>query len=78
MALPPRDFRFHGQGGIRTLETLAGLPVFETGSFSHSDTCPGGQHESRGGKVTTAPASAKRPPHGAPDIESSWGWMTVS
>ncbi len=30
-----------GQGGIRTHDTLAGIPVFETGSFSHSDTCPG-------------------------------------
>jgi DNA-binding response OmpR family regulator len=29
-----------GQGGIRTHDTLAGIPVFETGSFSHSDTCP--------------------------------------
>jgi hypothetical protein len=31
-----------GQGGIRTHDTLAGIPVFETGSFSHSDTCPNG------------------------------------
>ena len=31
---------FYGQGGIRTLDTLTGIPVFETGSFSHSDTCP--------------------------------------
>jgi hypothetical protein len=30
----------NGQGGIRTLDTLAGMPVFETGSFNHSDTCP--------------------------------------
>ncbi len=29
-----------GRGGIRTLETVAGLPVFETGSFNHSDTRP--------------------------------------
>lgn len=33
----------HGQGGIRTLDTVAGIPVFETGSFSHSDTCPAGR-----------------------------------
>src|SRR5262245_25974286 len=32
----------HGQGGIRTHDTVAGIPVFETGSFSHSDTCPAG------------------------------------
>jgi hypothetical protein len=30
-----------GQGGIRTHGTLAGTPVFKTGSFNHSDTCPG-------------------------------------
>ena len=29
-----------GQGGIRTHDTLAGTPVFKTGSFNHSDTCP--------------------------------------
>jgi hypothetical protein len=32
----------NGQGGIRTHDTVAGIPVFETGSFSHSDTCPRG------------------------------------
>ena len=30
----------HGQGEIRTLDTLAGTPVFETGAFNHSATCP--------------------------------------
>jgi hypothetical protein len=29
-----------GQGEIRTLDTVAGMPVFETGAFSHSATCP--------------------------------------
>ena len=29
-----------GQGGIRTLDTLAGIPVFETGGFNRSPTCP--------------------------------------
>ncbi len=29
-----------GWGGIRTHDALAGIPVFETGSFSHSDTHP--------------------------------------
>src|SRR2546422_1361802 len=33
---PSRD----GQGGIRTLDTLAGIPVFETGGFNRSPTCP--------------------------------------
>jgi hypothetical protein len=33
----PRD----GQGEIRTLDTgFTGMPVFETGAFSHSATCP--------------------------------------
>src|SRR4029078_8157351 len=31
----------NGQGEIRTLDTLAGMPVFETGAFNHSATCPG-------------------------------------
>src|SRR5207245_11119875 len=29
-----------GQGGIRTLDALAGIPVFETGGFNRSPTCP--------------------------------------
>jgi hypothetical protein len=33
--------KLDGQGGIRTHDTREGIPVFETGSFSHSDTCPG-------------------------------------
>jgi hypothetical protein len=35
--------RKNGQGGIRTHDTREGIPVFETGSFSHSDTCPKGK-----------------------------------
>src|SRR3954469_12911288 len=40
---PPRRTRStgHGQGEIRTLDTVAGMPVFETGAFNHSATCPG-------------------------------------
>ena len=29
-----------GQGGIRTLDGLTPMPVFETGAFNHSATCP--------------------------------------
>lgn len=29
-----------GQGGIRTLDRLTPMPVFETGTFNHSVTCP--------------------------------------
>ena len=29
-----------GEGGIRTLDTLARIPVFETGLFNHSSTSP--------------------------------------
>ena len=32
--------RKNGQGEIRTLDTLAGMPVFETGAFNRSATCP--------------------------------------
>ena len=31
---------YGGWGGIRTPETLARLPVFKTGAFSHSATHP--------------------------------------
>lgn len=30
----------NGEGGIRTLEGRKTSPVFETGSFNHSDTSP--------------------------------------
>ena len=30
-----------GEGGIRTLDPLAGTPVFETGTINHSATSPG-------------------------------------
>lgn len=33
---------WNGQGGIRTHETREGPPVFKTGAFNHSATCPGG------------------------------------
>jgi hypothetical protein len=56
---PRMDYRdclqFNGQGGIRTLDTLAGIPVFETGSFSHSDTCPRDAQALAGGKFSTGP-----------------------
>jgi hypothetical protein len=29
-----------GRGGIRTLDSLATIPVFETGRFNHSRTLP--------------------------------------
>ena len=29
-----------GEGGIRTRDTLADIPVFETGAFNHSATSP--------------------------------------
>jgi hypothetical protein len=60
----------HGQGGIRTHGTVAGTPVFETGSFSHSDTCPkqtrrifarlGGVNET--GAARRSPARARSTP----------------
>jgi hypothetical protein len=38
---PMDRFFIGGEGGIRTLETLSGLPVFETGLINHSSTSPG-------------------------------------
>ena len=38
--LRPLGSSIYGQGEIRTLDTLAGMPVFETGAFNHSATCP--------------------------------------
>lgn len=32
----------YGQGGIRTLDTLSCITVFETAAFDHSATCPTG------------------------------------
>jgi hypothetical protein len=34
------EFNCGGRGGIRTLETLAGLAVFKTAAFNHSATLP--------------------------------------
>jgi hypothetical protein len=30
----------NGEGGIRTPDTVAGIPVFETGAFNRSATSP--------------------------------------
>ena len=60
-----------GQGEIRTLDTLAGMPHFECGAFNRSATCPRGQEH----KVTpralqpvhqaamTSPLRVVRPNH---------------
>ena len=39
---PSDCLELNGQGGIRTHETREGPPVFKTGAFNHSATCPGG------------------------------------
>ena len=31
-----------GKGEIRTLDTVSGMPLFESGAFNHSATFPGG------------------------------------
>ena len=59
-------YRFHmsgGWGGIRTLETLARLPVFKTGAFNHSATHPArifksylGQQTENGHRIATGRA----------------------
>jgi hypothetical protein len=49
-----------GRGGIRTHETLAGLPVFKTGALNHSATLPRSafQYTEFVGKSSTKPAHA--------------------
>lgn len=47
--------RKSGEGEIRTLDTLAGIPVFETGAFGHSATSPGGREN-----VLTAASRVER------------------
>jgi hypothetical protein len=42
MGTPLGRLERNGQGGIRTHETREGPPVFKTGAFNHSATCPGG------------------------------------
>jgi hypothetical protein len=37
--LSPKIF-YGGEGGIRTHDTLAGMPHFECGAFDHSATSP--------------------------------------
>lgn len=46
-----------GQGGIRTHDTLAGMPHFECGAIDHSTTCPPAVIREVGlqGKVFSAP-----------------------
>jgi hypothetical protein len=33
-----------GEGGIRTPDTLSGMPVFKTGAINHSATSPAAAH----------------------------------
>jgi hypothetical protein len=39
MATELRKSRF-GEGGIRTLDAIADMPLFESGAFNHSATSP--------------------------------------
>jgi hypothetical protein len=36
----PVDCEAGGEGGIRTPDTLSGMPVFKTGAINHSATSP--------------------------------------
>ncbi len=38
--LAPTEFKHGGEGGIRTPDTLSGMPVFKTGAINHSATSP--------------------------------------
>jgi hypothetical protein len=35
------SFKYGGEEGIRTPDTLSGMPVFKTGAINHSATSPG-------------------------------------
>src|SRR6476646_8332032 len=56
--------RENGQGGIRTHDTLAGIPVFETGSFSHSDTCPNSAEDNLSSAVVPLALGPRAPAAG--------------
>ena len=45
LILDSKSMKTGGWGGIRTLETLARLPVFKTGAFNHSATHPSQQFQ---------------------------------
>ena len=73
-----------GQGGIRTHETLAGPPVFKTGSFNHSDTCPFTWNQPRtygkshvaSMRATGGPSTRKSLRHPASDLVDLGNRMT--
>ena len=48
--------KISGEGGIRTLVTVAGKSVFETDAFNHSATSPGGSDI-----ISSGPVTEKRP-----------------
>lgn len=50
---------WYGQGEIRTLDTVAGMPVFETGAFNHSATCPALEKYRVQGTPTTADGTTR-------------------
>ena len=68
-ALRSSDEPVSGQGGIRTHDTVAGMPVFKTGAFNRSATCPGcaGRGETSHGRLDNfrEVASAMLPRRGA-------------
>ena len=39
-AANPMESKAGGEGGIRTPDTLSGMPVFKTGAINHSATSP--------------------------------------
>src|SRR5438067_151464 len=51
-----------GEGGIRTLGTIARTPVFETGPIDHSGTSPGGPTNTT---LATGPGPNKPRPESA-------------
>ncbi len=54
-----REIKNGGEGGIRTHETIARPPVFETGAFSHSATSPNHKLSAERRLVACNPAACK-------------------
>ena len=46
-------FVANGKGGIRTLDELSPIPLFESGAFNHSATFPAQQYYQRSARVSS-------------------------
>ncbi len=70
-----------GEGGIRTHDTLARIPVFETGTFNHSATSPGPAFYHFPGDRSSPPTTKIRGSSGEKELKrpvfANWGRNTL-